>query len=170
MMPELEHLFGLQVSPDELTWGQIAARAITVFVVGLILVRLAVRRFLGESAGFDVLLVIVLGSVLSRAITGPAPFFETLGAALLLVVLHRIVAAVACRWSAFSRLVKGDAVVLVKEGRVLEDALRSAGISRDDLEENVRLNANIATIAEVAEARLERNGQISVVRRSAATT
>lgn len=164
-MPHLEHLFGLHAAPEALTWGQIAARTITAFFVGLFLVRFAVRRFLGRSAGFDVLLVIVLGSVLSRAITGPTPFFMTLGSALLLVVLHRIVAAVAYRWSAFSKLVKGDAVVLVRDGRVVVEALRSTGISQDDLEENLRLKGNVAQISDVAEARLERNGRVSVVRR-----
>lgn len=166
MLITLEEFFGLHVSPEELTWRQIAARTTTVFLFGVFLVRFAVRRFLGQSAGFDVLLVIVLGAVLSRAITGPAPFFETLGAALLLVILHRGIAAIACRWSAFSKFVKGDAIVLVRDGQVVVDALRATGISRDDLEENLRLNANTATISDVAEARLERNGRISVVKRA----
>ena len=101
--------------------------------------------------------------VLSRGVTGQAPFFETLGASAWLVVLHRLLAAIACRSPAVSRLVKGGDIVLVKDGRVRKDALRRADISLDDLNENLRLNA-IARVADVAEARLERNGQISVVK------
>jgi uncharacterized membrane protein YcaP (DUF421 family) len=163
MKASLDHLLGLHAAVAALTWGQIGARTVIVFLVGVILLRLADCRFLGHNAGFDVLLAVVLGSVLSRGVNGQAPFFETLGASALLVVLHRLLAAIACRSPAVSRLVKGGAVVLVKDGRVRKDALRRADISLDDLNENLRLNA-IARVADVAEARLERNGEISVVK------
>ena len=161
----LERLLGLHASVDALTWGQFAARTVMVFVLGIVLVRIADRRFLGRNAGFDVLLAIVLGSVLSRAINGQAPFFQTMGVSVLLVLLHRLVGALACRWSAFSKLIKGDAIVLVKDGVRRREAMRHADISEDDLEENLRVNANVANVEDVAEARLERNGLISAVKR-----
>ena len=86
-----EHLLGLHAAVDALTWGQFAARTVVVFALGIFLVRIADRRFLGRNAGFDVLLAIVLGSVLSRAINGQAPFLPTLAASVLLVLLHRVV-------------------------------------------------------------------------------
>lgn len=162
----LDHLLGLHVSPGGLTWGQIGARTLLVFLFGVVLIRLADRRFLGQNAGFDVLLAIVLGSILSRGIDGQAPFFKILGASLLLVLLHRALAMVACRWPAFSRLVKGDAIVLVKDGKILANAMRRVDISPDDLKENLRLNANVDAVENVTEARLERNGRISGVKRA----
>jgi uncharacterized membrane protein YcaP (DUF421 family) len=164
----LESLLGLHASPNALTWGQMVARTIIVFLFGVVLIRLADRRFLGRNAGFDVLLAIVLGSVLSRAINGQAPFFKTLAASALLILLHRTVAALSCRWSALSKMVKGQAVVLVRDGRFDSDAMQAADISQDDLEENLRIHANLMSVSEVAEARLERNGQISVVKRRTA--
>jgi uncharacterized membrane protein YcaP (DUF421 family) len=161
----IDRLLGLHASVDALTWGQFAARTVVVFLLGILLVRVADRRFLGRNAGFDVLLAIVLGSVLSRGINGQAPFLPTLGASVLLVFLHRLVGALACRWSAFSKLIKGDAIVLVKDGVRRPDAMRRADISEDDLEENLRVNANVAKAEDVAEARLERNGLISAVKR-----
>jgi uncharacterized membrane protein YcaP (DUF421 family) len=38
-------------------------------------------------------------------------------------------------------------------------------ITNDDLDENLRLHGNIASPADVAEARLERNGAVSVVKK-----
>ena len=55
--------------------------------------------------------------------------------------------------------------MLVKDGAMRRDAMRRADISEDDLEENLRVNANVAKVEEVAEARLERNGLISAVKR-----
>lgn len=161
----LDQLLGLNLPPNALSWTQLGARTGVVFVFGVFLVRVADRRFLGQIAGFDVLLAIVLGSVLSRAINGQAPFFKTLGAAALLVALHRAAAFAACRWSWFSRLLKGDARSLVRDGRIDHAEMRRSDISLDDLAENLRLNANLSDAREVAEACLERNGQIGVVRK-----
>lgn len=155
---------GLQVPPEKLTLLQMGGRTVVVFIFGVILVRVADRRFLGRSAGFDMLLGVVLGSVLSRAINGSAAFFPTLGACALLVGLHHVLGTLACRFHAFSDLVKGNAQVLVRNGKADARAMRKSKISIDDLEENLRLNGNVALPAEVGEARLERNGQVSVVR------
>lgn len=162
----LDQLLGLHVSAGDLTWVQITARTCVVFVFGVVLVRVADRRFLGRNAGFDVLLAIVLGSVLSRGINGEAPFFKTLGASFLLIVLHRAVGAIACHWPAFSKLAKGEPIVLVRNGRVDRDKMHAVDISETDLQENLRLNGNMSDIAEVAEARLERNGHISIIKRA----
>src|SRR3954466_8183222 len=94
--PGLDQVLGLHVSAADLTLAQMSARAMVVFVAGLIIVRAADRRFLGRNAGFDVLLAVVLGSVLSRGINGQANFFPTLGASVLLVILHRVVSMLAC--------------------------------------------------------------------------
>jgi len=54
-----------------------------------------------------VILGFMLGSILSRAITGSSPFFPTLGAALVLVIMHWAFAVAAFRWSRFGTMVKG---------------------------------------------------------------
>jgi uncharacterized membrane protein YcaP (DUF421 family) len=159
-----DSLLGPDGPAAQLMWGQLALRTLVVFLFGVAVVRIADRRFLGRNAGFDVLLAIVLGSVLSRAINGQAPLVKTLGASALLVLLHHLLSAATCRWSTLSKLVKGNAVLLVKDGEIDHQAMRRAHISMDDLKENLRLNGNVTDLAEVAEAQLERDGRISVVR------
>jgi uncharacterized membrane protein YcaP (DUF421 family) len=140
-----------------------SARTLVVFIFGVVLVRVADRRFLGRYAGFDVLLGVVLGSVLSRGINGQAAFFPTLVASAVLVLLHRLLGSLACHSDAFSRLVKGQARVLVKDGRRDRAEMRRCRLSEDDLEEDLRLNGNVPNVEDVLEARLERNGHMSVV-------
>jgi uncharacterized membrane protein YcaP (DUF421 family) len=159
----LDQLLGLHVAPQDLGYTQIAGRSVVVFGFGVLLVRLADRRFLGRNAGFDVLLGVVLGSVLSRAINGQASFLPTLFGSALLVFLHRLLSTLAFHSHAIAWLVKGAARTLVRDGKVDTDELRGSKFSEEDLEENLRLNGNLARVAQVAEARLERNGQISVV-------
>lgn len=161
----LDRALGLHVQASELTFQHMACRCVIVFVFGVVLVRFADRRFLGGSAGFDVLLGIVLGSVLSRAINGQAPFFPTLGASVVLIVLHRLLGSAACRFHFFSRLAKGSSYVLVSNGQIDRRALHECKMSDDDLDENLRLHGNVPSVAAVAEARLERNGMVSVVKK-----
>jgi uncharacterized membrane protein YcaP (DUF421 family) len=165
MVDRLKEMLGLDVRPGDLTFGQMAARAVVVFAFGVILVRLADRRFLGRNAGFDVLLGIMLGSILSRAVNGQAAFFPTLGVSAFIVLLHRLLGTAACRSHTLSLLLKGEPKLLVRNGTADRAAMDAAKISSDDLEENLRVNGNVSRVGDVAEARLERDGVISVVQR-----
>jgi uncharacterized membrane protein YcaP (DUF421 family) len=107
----------------------------------------------------------VLGSVLSRAINGQAAFFPTLGAGVMLIGLHVLFSFLSSRWHWLSVLIKGRPRTLVRDGTADRSALRRSMISDDDLNESLRTNGNVTDIAEVAEARLERNGDISVVKK-----
>ena len=61
---------------------------------------------------------------------------------------------------------KGRPRVLVKDGVRQRDALARGQIGEHDLLEALRLNGRITRVEEVQEARLERNGQISVIPRA----
>lgn len=162
-----ERWLGLSVDAIDLGFGHMAARALVVFVVAVILARMANRRMLGHNAGFDIMLLVVLGSVLSRAINGQAAFFPTLGASAILVGLHHIIATIAFHSHGFSQLVKGRPRTLVRDGKLDRAGMARSNITEHDLEENLRINGGVAGAEDVAEARIERNGSISVVKRGA---
>jgi uncharacterized membrane protein YcaP (DUF421 family) len=160
-----QNALGLEVAPQNLTLGNMAARCVVVFIVAVIIGRLADRRALGGNAAFDVMLGVILGSVLSRGINGQASFFPTLGVGVVLVLLHRVLAVVAYRFHFISCLVKGRDRLLVRNGVCDDAAMREFDVTRDDLLENLRMDGNVADLKEVLEARLERNGRISVIKR-----
>ena len=64
----------------------------------------------------------------------------------------------------FGVLVKGRPRELVRAGQVVEKQMRHSSITRHDLEEALREHG-ADELAQVASARLERSGNISVVRR-----
>jgi uncharacterized membrane protein YcaP (DUF421 family) len=160
----LDRLLGLSLEAHDLEFRHVAARTLVVFALAIFLGRVAHRRMLGRNAAIDIVLLVVLGSVLSRGINGTASFFPTLGASLLLVVLHHLVAAAAFHSHRISWLVKGGPITLVRHGEPQPAALRRTKITDEDLDESLRLAAGIEGTGDVAEARLERNGTISVVR------
>src|SRR5436190_7625203 len=125
-------LLGLGVRPDELTFVQISLRGVVVFIATLMMVRLGHKRSLSRKTAFDAVLLVILASVLSRAINGSADFFATLGGGLVLVLLHRLLALIAYHSHSFGKLIKGSPEVIVEDGALIFSAMRRNHISRHD--------------------------------------
>jgi uncharacterized membrane protein YcaP (DUF421 family) len=141
-------------------------RGLIVYIVAILLVKLGDKRFMGKNTAFDMILAIILGSVLSRAVTGSAPFLPTIGASILLVALHWLFAFISYHSDWFGTLTKGSARVLVKDGVIQWDNMRKSHISRKDLEMALFTHGDVTDPAEVKVARFERSGEISVVPRA----
>jgi uncharacterized membrane protein YcaP (DUF421 family) len=166
MVASLEALLGLGREAAGLTFLQISLRGVVVFIAALGIVRCGDRRFLSQKTAFDAVLGFILASMLARAVNGTAAFFPTIGGGFVLVVLHRTLAYWSRRSHAVGLLIKGRSDVIVREGALDEAAAHRNRLSEHDLLEDLRLNGNVAEIRDVLLAVLERNGQISVVRRA----
>jgi len=161
-MSTLHEIFG---HGKDLTPLQMSARAIVIFMVGLVLIKIAGRRAFGQKTSFDSVISILLGAILSRAVVGASPFIATVVASAAIVVMHRLFAMLGFYSDAFGKLVKGEARVLYKDGKMYEDHMRTCMITKKDMEESVRLNSNLQFIDETAEVYAERDGQISVIKK-----
>jgi uncharacterized membrane protein YcaP (DUF421 family) len=160
----LESLLGLAAEPKNLTFIQISLRGLIVMVAALAMIRLGTKRSLAEKTAFDAVLLVVLASVLARAVNGSAAFFPTLGGTFVLVLTHRLFGSIGCRWHAFGMLIKGQPDVIVENGNVNWKVLRRNHISKHDLEEDLRLNAKTEDISKIRIARVERSGDISFIK------
>ena len=167
-MNALQNFFLPLLGPDgkanELTLLHISARALFIFIVGLALVRIGDRRSLSEKTAFDAIFIVLVGSMLSRAINGTAPFFATLAAGIVLMLIHRACAFGACKSHAFGKLLKGEPVTLVRNGKIDRAEMRRSLVSEHDLEEDLRLDAKTEDVSTIASARLERSGDISFIK------
>jgi hypothetical protein len=131
----LQVLLGLWLDEKEINVWQMALRAIVVYGVTLLIVRLGKKRFMGRATAFDVILGIMLGSIASRAVTGNTPFFPALAAAATLVAMHWLLTLIAVRWHGFGTVVKGHPRLLVKDGEIVWETMRRTHITEHDLEE-----------------------------------
>jgi len=159
----LHSLFGGDAPSGPLLIHQAAARAVVVFLAGLAIVRLGKSRGIGRITPLDVLVGFILGSLLSRGITGEASLSATAAASATLVATHWLLTRLACQWHWFGNLVKGRADVIVENGKPLNDNMLHHHISAHDLDEALRLKG-IDDLAHVSRAYKERNGEISVLR------
>jgi len=161
----LETLLGLGVEPRNLTLLQVSLRGIMVFVATLMMVRLGHKRSLAHRTPFDAVLLVILASVLSRAINGSAAFFASIGGGVVLVLLHRLFAYLAYYSHGFGILVKGKPDVIVRDGQCDFLMMRRNHVSIHDLEEDMFLEAHIDDLSQIRLARVERSGEISFIKK-----
>lgn len=161
----LGSLLGLGADPKDLTFLQVSLRGVIVFLVALLMVRMGSKRSLAEKTAFDAVLIVVLASVLSRAINGSAGFYTSIGASFVLVLLHRFFAWIACRSHVFGKLIKGSPAVIIEDGKLDARTMRRHLVSEHDLEEDLRLDGNLEDFSKVRVARVERSGDISFIKK-----
>jgi uncharacterized membrane protein YcaP (DUF421 family) len=154
---------GLASQPHDLTFLQISLRGLVVFFASLIMIRLGDRRSLAQKSAFDLVFIVIVGSVLARAINGSGPFFATLGGGLFLVLLHRLLAWVLYRWPALNVLAKGRPIVLVEGGRFRKEAMRATLMTEEDFGQDLRYEAHKERKEAVKTARLEPSGDVSFI-------
>src|SRR5438094_5273657 len=157
-------LLGLGARPEELTFVQISLRGVIVFTATLVMVRIGHKRSLSRKTAFDAVLLVILASVLSRAINGSAAFFATLGGGFVLVLLHRLLAFIAYHSHWFGCLIKGEAEVIVENGEMILPIMRRNHISKQDLEEDLRLDAQTEELSTIRLGRVESSGDISFIK------
>jgi uncharacterized membrane protein YcaP (DUF421 family) len=145
-------------------WWLFVLRAVMAYVGVLILVRLTGKHSLGEMSPFDILMLIFVGSLMRTAILGDdhsaiGPFV----AVITIFGLDKLLAIAAARSARFNRLMEGVPSLLARDGMQTPGALRRHDIPQEAFERALRAHG-LRTVGEVAEARLEPNGKITVIK------
>lgn len=143
------------------TDAQECARAVAVFLYGYVAVRLVGRRIFGRWAALDIIVSIVIGSNLSRALTGQAPLAGTMLATSVVLALHWLLAQLAARRTELSHLIEGRTCELVRDGQALRGPMLRWSISEADLYEALR-QRGLKAVEEAELATLEPSGSIAV--------
>lgn len=159
-MDTIQFLFG---EGEKLNILQMSMRSLIMFIIMLILIRFAGRRAFAKKSSFDNIIVIMLGAVLARGVVGASPFWSTVAASVIMIILHRIVAWLSVKNNFVERLVKGNAILLFQKEKIVNSNLTKTGISKKDLHESLRLETKKDTLEDIDTAFLETNGRISFI-------
>jgi uncharacterized membrane protein YcaP (DUF421 family) len=141
----------------------ISLRAIALFLFVLLLTRVMGRRELSSLAPFDLILLIVLGDAIQQGLTQDD--YSVTGALIAittLALLQRGTSYVSWRFSFMRKLLEGEPIVIVQDGRLIEQNLRRERLTPADVSEEARLN-QIDSLEKVKWAVLEPNGNISFI-------
>src|SRR4051812_28309879 len=100
-------------------------RAVVMFFITLLLIRLSGRRSFGQMSPLDACVTVLLGAVLSREVVGASSFGGVIAASTAMVVIHRLIGMASARWDYFDRVINGTSRRLVM-GRCFADHLRAS--------------------------------------------
>ena len=159
----LLELFGVE---NHLSTAQEAARAVLIFCYGLVLLRLSGPRMFGHWSALDIVITIMVGSALARAMTGSAPLVGTMVAAAVMAFLHVGAAHCVARNKKLARIIEGGAVTLIERGCIDNRQRKRSKISEADVCEALREHGidGIDKLADVKRMTLEPSGNLSIIK------
>jgi len=161
---DLTHFQNLIGEKNHIVWWQMSVRAVIIFIYGVTMMRVAGRRAFGRAAPLDIIVSVLIGSNLSRALTGNAPLLPTLAATTALVFVYWLVLYTAYLSRFASWLVKGRSTLLIGGGRIDWKSMKQEGLTEGDLAEAMRASG-VKHVEDVEAAYRERNGSISIIRK-----
>ena len=149
----------------KIPWWEIVLRASIVYFVMLALLRVSGKRTVGQFTPFDLLVLVLLGdAVQGSMIAGDESLAGGLILAGTLLGWNRLVGYATARSEPVARVVEGKADILARNGTVFHDALKTADLTLDDLEEAMR-EQDCPAVGEIRLAVLEKDGKISVLKK-----
>ena len=144
---------------------EIAARSAVMFVVALLLMRMAGMRPFGKGEPFDNIISFLIGGILSRGVVGATPFFSTVASMVVIIIIHKILAKLSIYSKWFGAKVKGEKVLLFSNGVFIKKNMDSANITEHDILEDLRLEVQLGSLEKIEEVYMERSGKISFIKK-----
>src|SRR3954451_24026454 len=143
----------------------IALRALFLYAFIIFVMRVIGRRELSSLSAVDFVLLIVLGDAIQQGLTQDD--YSVTGA----VIAGSTIAAAQVGTSYLSfrsqrarKVLEGKPIVIVQDGKLLEDNLKRERMTADEVAEEMRMQ-QIASFDEVQWAIVENNGRISFIKR-----
>ncbi len=145
--------------------ARIVANTSGIYLLLLVIFRIAGRRTLAETSTFDLLMLLIIGETTQQAMIGndDNSIASAAVAILSLVSLDMGITYLRKASPAFDRLLEGKSILLIHEGKIRQAALDAHSLDLEDLKEAARLSHGLTNMADVRQATLERDGKISIV-------
>ena len=163
MLPVVDwaRLFSLQTPPLE-----IIVRGTVMYLVLFLLLRFLLKRESGTTGVTDLLVIVLIADAAQNAMAGQ---YTTITDGVLLVTViigwSFVLDFIAYHVPAAARFIRPRPLLLVRDGHVLHRNLRRELLTDDELRSQLR-EQGVDNLAQVREARMEPDGQISVITRS----
>jgi uncharacterized membrane protein YcaP (DUF421 family) len=139
-------------------------KAVIVYVVLLVLFRMAGKRTLAEVTPFDLVLLLIISEATQQALVDTdnsmTHAFLLVGT---LIGLNILLSTVKVRSKRTEHVLDSAPLLIVENGKPIESHMNKERIDVDDVLDAAREMHGIASLEEIRYAVLERNGKISIV-------
>lgn len=143
-------------------WWELVARSLVVYVFLIVLLRLTGKRQIGQLSPFDLVLLLILSNAVQNSMNaGDNSLIGGLISATTLVVVNYILGLVTFKSKKLEAIIEGRPQVLIHQGKLYEDVMNEAKLTRDELDSTLR-QSGYFEIKDVKLAILENNGSVTV--------
>ena len=140
-------------------------RAIIIYILVLIVMRLMGKREIGQLQPFELAISIMIADLASIPMTDPGvPIFNGLVPILGLLAMHLLITVLNIKSVNIRKITCGKPTILVYRGKIDEEALRKERFTVSELQERLR-GKEIFNLGDVEFAILETNGEVSVIQK-----
>ena len=138
-------------------------RAIMVYILVLIVMRLMGKREIGQLQPFELVISIMIADLASIPMTDPGvPIFNGLVPILGLLAMHLLITVLNIKSVNLRKITCGKPTILVYRGKIDEEALKKERFTVSELQERLR-GKDVFNLGDVEFAILETNGEVSVI-------
>ena len=142
---------------------QIVGRSVVVYLFIIIAIRIAGKKELAQLSVIDLVFILLISNSVQNAMVGPDnSLLGGIIAAASLFVVNIILKFVTYRYKKANKLLEGEPVILIHDGKIIQKNLNKEKIPLDELEASVREHG-VDKIKEVNLAILEIDGNISII-------
>ena len=138
-------------------------RAIVLYILVLIVMRLMGKREIGQLQPFELAIAIMIADLASIPMTDTGvPISNGIVPILGLLIMHLLISIINLKSMKARKIICGKPRILIYRGKIDEQALKKERFTINELQERLR-DKNIVNVFDVEYAILETNGQISVI-------
>ncbi len=141
-------------------------RTFLLYFIVIMVVRFMGKRQIGQLQPTELVVTILLSEIAAIPLENDSvPLIYSLSAVILLACLEIISSGIALKSGKYRRAVEGNAVFIIKEGKLDAKAVKKLRYSIDDIMEGLR-QKDVFDISEVEYAVVETNGNLSILLKS----
>jgi uncharacterized membrane protein YcaP (DUF421 family) len=143
-------------------------RAACVYAILLIIFRIAGKRTLAQITTFDLVLTLIISEAIQQAlIDSDNSMTNAFVLVITLVALDIGLCMLTDRFKALDRVLEGLPVIVLEQGRALDERLHREGITESEILGAAREAHGLERMDQIKYAVVEQNGRITIVPRGA---
>lgn len=140
----------------------VAGGSAALYILIIICLRLLGKKGLAELSLGDLVLIILIGEAIGSLIPQENAFLSAVVCVLTLTLMNFIIERIVYRSKFLKKFLEGSPVIIIKDGKIKHDKMKTEKLTREDLEEALR-QKGIKDIKNIEKAVLETDGGISIV-------
>jgi uncharacterized membrane protein YcaP (DUF421 family) len=140
-----------------------ALRALGVYALVLVVIRVLGKRTVGNFTAFDLLVALMLGEIVDEIIYGDVTFAQGAVAILVIAMAHYANSWMSYWDHGLARILEGSPTAVVRRGQLDRGGMRKERMNESEVMEALRVQG-VDDVKEVKLAMVENDGQVSVLK------